>query len=53
MTTKNQNFTGHFAVVARERAEIARLNMRITDLEVRLDSFIGIVNEVRETYNPL
>jgi BMFP domain-containing protein YqiC len=49
MTTKNQNFTGHFAVVARERAEIARLNMRITDLEVRLD----IVNEVRETYNPL
>ena len=37
----------------RERAEIARLNMRITELEERLDSFIGIINEVRENYNLL
>ena len=37
----------------RERAEIARLNIRITELEKRFDSFIGVINEVRETYSLL
>ena len=37
----------------RESAEIARLSIRVNELEERLDSFIGIVNEARETYNLL
>jgi len=37
----------------RERAEIAKQNVRINELEERLDSFVGIVNEFRQTYNLL